>query len=360
MCKVVQILKYVKKFTVFVSIFALIVMCSTVSVYAEDKKEVYVLTKTAAETQELITKYKESISDSGTETETGTETGTENNTNQKEEQEDDTNTDDTESTKIGIDITEGQICIALVEDCGTYISLRDSLPAEKWPKGLPNLYDYADNKGYIEVEYVESEIKDFTPVAYMVRSTVDCFGALYLVNDGADKFKVYLTAIKDTDFIEDASEKELEYRTMTGQVDLRDLTDEQLARLDAIKNEMSDKNTGSMAHNVGSFVMRTIGTLIIIYGVIFILAYILDMFNPLQVNFEFFKFVTFNYWRSAYCVDGFDIGLVKDIGDNSIVRLPKAILFCAIYVVVGTLCITIDWVGVVSYIFAFVNELLFT
>ena len=135
------------------------------------------------------------------------------------------------------------------------------------------------------------------------------------------------------------------HREMTGQVELNDLDEATLNRLAEINNELENlKNTStnSIAVSVVNVVTNTVGIVLIMYAVILIGTYILEVMGVGGDTIRPFYLATFKKnWAVGNDYTYFSTYAMADMhGGVTIVHLIGR---CVLLVICGILAISVDW-----------------
>lgn len=335
-----------KKYVLCCLIAIVVCLCVENIIVSADTGDVYILTTSVTKASELIEKYK-------TDTDTNEEDSFE-----------ETESENTEQTGV---ITDGQITVELysngdkVLDVRTgennqvkaQISIRNSPSSSKWPQDLMLLYNCAKSDGMIDVTIVSDE-RNMQVLAYMVSKDVNRVGCIYMTN--ANEIQVYLTDVGDTSYITNLNKSLTGNREMTGQVELRDLTTEDMRNLFAIKNELELMKEDNKSTTVIGVITKVTGILIIVYAVLFLLAYMLDSLNPFNIDLEFFYLITFGRWHAIEVSDITNSKTKGLFAAKYSLKLTGVFIHVSLYIIIGFSLIYIKWGDIAMYVYELVTQ----
>ena len=313
----------------------------------------YVLVKTAKEAQAVIDRYHSTV-ESNITADSDVTVG-ELEEQQKEQQKE----QEQVVPEIVSGFLDGNVVVELLQDGDVgYIATANSPPETKWPANLAAVFN-TTYYGKTAVKYVTELPENVAPYAYFVQISQGNTALMYFDTEDSKVIYVYHMTADDTILSEKLAEEQgdtaTDNREMTGQVELRPLSEDTINRLVEIRLELESKTHDSWVYKVATVIAHVVGVLFIIYGGLFIIAYIMDMFNPFQIEFEFFYFITFTKWHSAYCADGLDLDMFSAIGAKNVMSLIRALILCAVYILIGVLLLTVDWIGIASYVYAIIS-----
>lgn len=235
-------------------------------------------------------------------------------------------------------------------------NIQGSKPTSEWPDKLKKLRAIAEksSKGEFTARIAEEADASATKIGYLVRSTFDCTGCFYM--DKENNLWVYITPLSEDDAkgYLDSENEESEHKTMEGQVDLRELSSEELAQLTKIRDELAlehDNAIDTTLIKVADVILNIFGIICIAYGVVMLFAYVFDMYNVLNTEIEFFNLVTFGRWHIADFADG---GIIN--GSMRFMKIPRLIFTVVIVVLIGVLLLVVDWVTLAVTIYTYLRE----